>query len=74
MASETPLYIYTDLSKHGFIHFIVAMPPVADQVDDHVLVECLPPLCSHLAHMDNSLWVIGIHVEDGSRHHLCVCV
>ena len=65
--------MYTHLSEHGFIHFIVPMPPIADQVNDHILVEGLSPLCSHLTHMHHSLWVIGIHMEDGSRHHLCEC-
>ena len=66
---EIPMYAH--LSEHGFIHFIVAMPPIADQVNDHVLVEGLSPLCSHLTHMHHSLRVIGIHMEDGSRYHLC---
>ena len=64
----------THLSEHWLIHLIMAVLPVADQVNDDVLVEGLSPLCSHLTHMNNSLWVIGIHMEDGSRHHLCVCV
>ena len=58
------------LSKHGFIHLIVSMLPVADQVNDYVLVEGLPPLCGHLAHVHHCLWVISIHMEDWGRHDL----
>ena len=64
----------THLSEHWLIHLIMAVFPVADQVNHDILVEGLSPLCSHLTHMNNSLWVIGIHMEDGSRYHLCMCV
>ena len=59
------------LSEHWFVHFIMAMLPIADKVNDYVCVECLSPLRSNLTHMHNSLWVISVHMEDGSRHHLC---
>ena len=66
--------LWTHLSEHRLIHLIMAVLPVADQVNDDVLVEGLSPLCSHLAHMNNSLWIISVHMEDGSRHHLCVYI
>ena len=43
----------------------MAVPPVANEVDDDVLLELGPPLRSELAHEDNSLWIIAVHVEDG---------
>ena len=45
-----------------------------DQVDHHVFVERGPPLCGHLAHVDDGLGVVGVDVEDGSvddSSHVC---
>lgn len=38
---------------------------MTNQVNDNILVEGGPPLCSHPAHVHYSLGVIGIHMEDG---------
>lgn len=38
---------------------------MADQVNDDVLVEGVPPFCSHPTHIHDSLGVVDIHVEDG---------
>lgn len=40
-------------------------PSVTNQVDDHILVEGGPPLCSHPTHVHDRLGVIGGHMEDG---------
>lgn len=38
---------------------------MTNQVNDDILVEGGPPLCSYPAHVHDSLRVIGIHMEDG---------
>lgn len=39
--------------------------PLTNQVNDHVLVEGAPPLCSQPTNVHDGLGVVGIHVEDG---------
>lgn len=46
-----------------------AVLPAPHQVDHHVLVEGVPPLGRHLAHVDDSLGVVSVDVEDGGVDH-----
>ena len=60
----------THLSQHRFIHLIVAVSAVADQVDNNVLVVSCSPLGCHCTHMHHCLRIISIHMKYWSTHHL----
>lgn len=47
------------------------MTASSHQVHHNVFVEGVPPLGGHLAHIHHSLWVVGVHMEDGSVHDSC---
>jgi hypothetical protein len=46
------------------VGLVVPVPPVADQVDDHVLAELLPERDRELRRVHAGLGIVGVHVED----------
>lgn len=43
--------------------------PQTHQVYNNIFVEGVPPLSCHTAHIDHSLWVVCVHMEDGCIDH-----
>jgi hypothetical protein len=58
------------LRERRVVPFVVAVPPVADQVDDHVLLEALPELDRQPRRVDAGLGIVRVHVEDRRLDHL----
>ena len=54
----------------GLVGLVVAVAPVADEVDDDVLAERLAELERELHHAHARLGVVAVHVEDRRLHHL----
>jgi len=63
------LAIKNRLGVAGVVGFIMAVAAVAEHVDDHVALEPLPVIVSHLSHSDTRFRVVPVDVEDGSLHH-----
>ncbi len=61
--------VHDGLGEHGFVDLVVAVLPVAHQVDDDVLVEGGAVLCGDPAHEQHGLGVVRVHVENGSVHN-----
>lgn len=59
------LAVHQRLREHRLVDLVVAVAPIADDVDDDVLVEGGPPLGRHVAHVHHALGVVRVHVEDG---------
>ena len=64
------LRVHEGLGVAGLVPLVVAPAPVADEVDDHVLLEALAVLEGEPRHVDHGLGVVGVHVEGGSVDHL----
>src|SRR5699024_8430008 len=56
--------VHARLGHRWVIAFVVATTAVSDQIDDDVAVETLTILVCHLGHMDHSLRIVSIDVED----------
>lgn len=39
------------------------------QVHHHIFVEGCPPLCSNIANIHHSFWVISVHVKNGGVYY-----
>ena len=52
------------LGELGFVAFVVAVLPVAQQVDEHVALERLAVIQGDVHHLDHGLHVVGVHVKD----------
>ena len=63
------LYI-ARLRERGLVGFVVAVAPVADEVDDDVLGERAPELERELHDAHRGLGIVAVHVEDRRLHHL----
>ena len=63
------LLIHDRVGEHGLIALVVTKPAVAEDVDDHVLVELLAELGRDLGGVNHGLGVITVHVEDRSLNH-----
>ncbi len=62
--------VHARLRERGLVGLVVAVPPVADHVDDDVLAEGLPELEREPHHPDARFGVVAVHVEDRRLHHL----
>mmetsp|Transcript_27158 Transcript_27158/g.79094 ORF Transcript_27158/g.79094 Transcript_27158/m.79094 type:complete len:315 (-) Transcript_27158:1704-2648(-) len=56
--------VHERLGEGWLVDLVVAMLAVADEIDDHILVEGLAPVRGELEDSANSLDVVGVHVED----------
>ena len=52
------------LRDRRIVHFAVAVPPVADQVDHHGRLELVAVIERHLAHAHHRVWILRVHVEN----------
>ena len=66
----TDVLVHQRLGCRRLIRLIVAMAPIADQVDHHVPMEPHSVLERQPGHEHHRLRIIGIHVEDRRLHHL----
>src|SRR6202012_4909067 len=55
--------------ERGVVGLVVPAAPVADHVDDDVLVEGLPVFEGQLPDPDHGLGVVPVHVEDRGLDH-----
>lgn len=60
--------VHKRLSEHWLINLVVPVAAVADDVDDHVLVEGRTPFRSDVAHVHHCLWIVAVDVEDRRVH------
>jgi hypothetical protein len=57
------------LGEGGFVAFVVSVPAVAIEVDDHVASEFLPEVEGELRHGGHGERVLGVDVENGRFDH-----
>ena len=57
------------VGEHGLVALVVAEPAVAEDVDDHVLVELLAELGRDAGGVDHGLGVVAVDVEDRRLDH-----
>ena len=73
--AETAAYlVHEGLREAGLIDLVVAIAPVADNVDDDVAVPALAPLGRQLVRARHRLHVIAVHVQNGRIQrlgHIC---
>ena len=62
--------VHPRLRERRLVGFVVAVPPIADEVDDDVLVERAPELEREMDHAHRGLGIVAVHVEDRRLHHL----
>ena len=58
--------VHDRLREHGLVNLIVAILPVADKVNDDILVPGGPPLGREVGDQHHRLGIVGVDVEDGS--------
>ena len=61
--------VHQRLGERRVVGLVVAAPPVADHVDDDVLLELAAVLDRELGHPHARLGVVAVHVEDRRRDH-----
>ena len=64
------LAVHQRLGERRLVGLVVAVPPVAEHVDDDILVELLPELGGDLADVRHRLRVVAVDVEDRRLHRL----
>ena len=64
------LLVHQRLGNHRFVGFVVALPPEADQVDEHILVKLLAELGRHFDREQTSFGIVAVDVENGRLDHL----
>ena len=62
--------VHARLRERGLVALVVAVAPVADHVDDDVLLERLPELEREPDDADRRFGVVAVHVEDRRLHRL----
>ncbi len=62
--------VHPGLREVGLITLIVAEPPIADEIDDHVLLEPHPVVMGQPDHVDHCLRILPVNVENGDHEHL----
>ena len=62
--------VHARLRERGLVAFVVAVPPVADHVDDDVLLELLPEREREADDAHRRFRVVAVHVEDRRLHRL----
>ena len=61
--------IHQRLSLHGFFGFVVAAPPITDQIDDHILAELHAVVDGNLSDEQHRFWIVAIDVKDRRLNH-----
>ena len=61
--------VHQRLRERRVVGLVVAASPVADHVDDDVLLELAPVVDGQLRDAHARLWVVGVHVEDRCGDH-----
>ena len=61
--------VHRRVGEHRLVAFVVTEAAIAEDVDDHVLVELLAELGRDLGGMDHGLGVVAVHVEDRRLDH-----
>lgn len=64
----TNLAVHKRLREHGLVDLVVSVAAVADDIDDHVLVEGRAPFSSDIAHVHHRFWIVAVYVEDRRVH------
>ena len=64
------LAVHDRLGEGRLVAFVMAVPAIAEHVDDHRLVESLPELDRDLGGIDDGLRIVAIAVEDRRLDHL----
>ena len=62
--------VHEGLGLHRLFGLVVAAPPVADQIDHHVLLELHPVVDGQLHREDARLRVVAVDVQDRGLDHL----
>jgi hypothetical protein len=62
--------VHQGLGVAGLVGLVVPPPPVAHEVDDHVLVEPLPVLEGEARDVGDRFGIVAVHVEGGGVDHL----
>jgi hypothetical protein len=58
-------FVHPRLGKAGLIGLIVAIPPIAHNIDNNVLLELRAPVSSELTDEGDSFNIVAVDVEDG---------
>ena len=69
-ASVADLGVHDRLGVGRFVRLVMPPAPVADHVDDHVLLELVAELKGEVHHVDARLGVLAVDVEDRRLDHL----
>ena len=64
--------VHVRVGQRRVVGLVVPAAPVADQVDDHVLVERLAEVEGHPRHPHTRLRVVTVDMEDRGLHRACV--
>ena len=57
-------FVHQGLREHRFIAFVMAVPTVANYVDDHVFLKTLTIFCSDAGTMGNGFDIISIDMKN----------
>ena len=58
------LLIHQRLRISGIVAFVMPVAPIADDVDDNVLLELLPEVVRHLRDANDRFGIVAVHVPD----------
>lgn len=61
--------VHKGLGEHGLIDLVVAVPAVAHQIDDDILVEGSSPLGRHVTDVIHTFRIISVNMENGCVYH-----
>ena len=62
--------VHAGLGEGGLVGLVVAVPPIADEVDDDVFVERASERIREMHHAHRGLGIVTVHMEDRRLHHL----
>src|SRR5258708_22364518 len=63
--------VHDRLGKRRLVGLVVAVPAIAEHVDDNILLEAIAELGSDARDMHDSLGIITVHMEDRRLDDLC---
>ena len=63
-------FVHHRLGGGGFVGLVMAQPPVAHHVNDHILVEGHPVFNRQLGDEQHRFRVIAVHMKNRGLHHL----
>ncbi|MPL74173.1 hypothetical protein SDC9_19983 [bioreactor metagenome] len=61
--------VHLRVGEHRLVAFVVTEAAIAEDVDDHVLVELLAELGRHLGSVHHCFRIVAVHMEDRGFHH-----